>query len=39
MDWFDLAEDMDNLLAVENMVMKLLSSIKCGEFLDQLRNC
>jgi len=33
-DWFDLAEDRYKLLAVENMAVKLLSSIKCGEFLD-----
>ena len=34
MDWFDLAEDRDKLLAIENMVMNLLISVKGGEFLD-----
>jgi hypothetical protein len=32
--WIDLAHDRDKWRALVNTVMTLLSSIKCGEFLD-----
>jgi hypothetical protein len=35
MDWIDLAQDRDRWRAVEN---EPSGSIKCGEFLDLLRN-
>jgi hypothetical protein len=38
-DWFDLAQDRNMLRAVVDTVMKLKSSIKCGEFLDQVVDC
>jgi hypothetical protein len=34
MDWFELAQDRDRWRVLVNAVMKLLGSIKCGEFLD-----
>ena len=37
MGWIDLAQDRDRWRALVNLVMNLLGSIKCGEFLDWLR--
>ena len=37
MGWIDLAQDSDRWRALVNLVMNLLGSIKCGEFLDWLR--
>jgi CRISPR/Cas system-associated protein Cas7 (RAMP superfamily) len=34
MDWTDLSQDKDRWRALVKAVMKLLGSIKCGEFLD-----
>ena len=34
MDWIDLAQDRDRWSAPVNALMKPLSSIKCGAFLD-----
>jgi phenylalanine-4-hydroxylase len=39
MDWIDLAQERDRWQALVNKVMNLWASIKCGEFLDYLRNC
>jgi hypothetical protein len=33
-DWIHWAQDRDRWRALVNMVMNLLGSIKCGEFLD-----
>jgi hypothetical protein len=38
-DWMHLAQDRDQWRALVNMVMKLPSSIKGGEFLDCLSDC
>jgi hypothetical protein len=37
-DWMELAQDRDGWQALAKEVMKLSGSIKCGEFLDWLRN-
>jgi len=37
MDWINLPQDRDRWLSLVNAVMDLRGSIKCGEFLDQLR--
>ena len=37
MDWIDLAQDRDRRRALLNAVMNLY--IKCGKFLNYLRNC
>jgi len=34
MDWIDLSENRDGYHALDNVVMKNLASIKCGEFLN-----
>jgi hypothetical protein len=39
MDWVDLAQDRDRWQALVNVVMNLLRSVKCGDFLEQLRTC
>jgi hypothetical protein len=38
MEWIDLAQNMDRWRVLVNAVMNLRGSIKCGEFLDWLRN-
>jgi hypothetical protein len=37
MDWIELAQDWDRWQELVRMVMILVVSIKCGEFLDQLK--
>jgi phenylalanine-4-hydroxylase len=37
MDWIGLAQDRERWRTLENAVMKLLDSMKCGEFLDWLK--
>ena len=37
MDWINLAQDRDRWQALVNVVTDPLGSIKCVEFLDQLR--
>jgi len=39
MDWIALAQDRGRWRANVNAVLKLPSSIKCGEFIEYLRNC
>jgi len=39
MAWIELAHDRGRWRALVNAVMNLGGSIKCGEFLDQLRTC
>ena len=36
-DWTELAQGKDRWWALVNAVMNLRGSIKCGEFLDQLK--
>ena len=38
MDWIELAQDRDRWLALLTAVMNSRGSIKCGGFLDQLKN-
>jgi len=39
MDWIALAQDRDTWRAVGECGNELSGSIKCGEFLEKLRNC
>jgi hypothetical protein len=39
MDWIELAQDMDQVAGSCKCGNELPGSIKCGEFLDYLRNC
>ena len=39
LDWIDLAQDRDRRRALVNAGMNLRGSIKCGGFLEYLRNC
>jgi hypothetical protein len=38
MGWIDLAHDRDRWRALEKAVIKLLSSMTRGKFIDRLRN-
>ena len=39
MEWIDLSDGRERYRGVVNSVMNLRGSIKCEEFLEQLRNC
>jgi len=39
MDWIDLAQDWDRSRALVNAVMYFQVSIKCGKFLNEMKNC